>query len=120
MDNCKYNYKYNCECNLDKYEDNCNKCNKCRKLEKISEELTRESAELNEVVEEKLEGVKYIQREIDELEERLECLRKKQKLNWLRPPFRHYACTGRKIRPTPAAPDRTAIKRLRQFSDFSC
>ncbi|SUY37383.1 hypothetical protein [Clostridium perfringens] len=79
MDNCKYNYKYNCECNLDKYEDNCNKCNKCRKLEKISEELTRESAELNEAVEEKLEGVKYIQKEIDELEERLECLRKKQK-----------------------------------------
>ncbi|BDC00304.1 TPA: hypothetical protein ACF2DS_003112 [Clostridium perfringens] len=79
MDNCKYNHKCNCECNWDKYEDNCNNCNKCRKLEKISEELTRESAELNEAVEEKLEGVKYIQREIDELEERLECLRKKQK-----------------------------------------
>ncbi|MBI5998552.1 hypothetical protein [Clostridium perfringens] len=76
MDNCKYNYKCNCECDWDKYDDNCHKC---RKLEKIAEELTKESAELNEAVEEKLEGVKYIQREIDELEERLECLRKKQK-----------------------------------------
>ncbi|MDV5107142.1 hypothetical protein R2R32_16270 [Clostridium perfringens] len=41
MDNCKYNYKCNCECNWDKYEDNCHKC---RKLEKVVEELTRESA----------------------------------------------------------------------------
>ena len=65
MDNCKYNYKCNCECNWDKYEDNCHKC---RKLEKVAEELTRESAELNEAVEEKLEGVKYIQKEIDELD----------------------------------------------------
>ena len=60
MDNCKYNHKCNCECNWDKYEDNCNNCNKCRKLEKIAEELTRESAELNEAVEEKLEGVKSV------------------------------------------------------------
>lgn len=76
MDNCKYNYKCNCECNWDKHEDNCHKC---RKLEKVAEELTRRSVELNEEVEEKLECVKYIQKEIDELEERLECLRKKQK-----------------------------------------
>lgn len=82
MDNCKYNYKCNCECNFDKYEEGFkpfNGLNKCRKIEDLAEGLTKEVAELDEIYKEKIEDIKCVENEIKDLEKRLACLKDKER-----------------------------------------
>lgn len=71
-------FKKACDFDFDFDRDRCG-CAKCKKLEKVSEELVREAAELNRGVVEKIEAAKAIEKEIEELERKVEALRKKQK-----------------------------------------
>lgn len=77
------NYRYNsCGCKWNKYDDdhenNINKTDKCENLERISYDLTRNSKELRERLNEKIKNRESLQKKIKELEEELNSLRRKE------------------------------------------